>query len=278
MEKGFSYFSQQLVFLVSAILSFFGCCEVVFCPHFHSITVEVSLLSIQCILCSFPSFQKIASFHLTNKTSVLVTGFAVLVTSFFVAATKKKITTQNSLRQSLFLTYSTRGLKSILAKNHGEKDSWSHRKWTQEGEREKRRGRGRRGRPSKPAFSDMFPPERLHLLKVPYSSKYLNMWAHGAFIIQTTTGSLHILDTTCQFISCNCNGILGLTHGSGAWKNPRSRCWRGLHAVSFPDRRKRGNPTRGQFAGIRNSFLQELTYPTTTTYPITHSVISHAPS
>ena len=97
----------------------------VFCPYFHFVIVEVSLLSIQCILCSFPSFQKIASFHLTNKTSVLVPGFAVLVPGFAVLVTSflllqlKKITTQNSLRKSLFLTYSIRGLKSILAKKHG---------------------------------------------------------------------------------------------------------------------------------------------------------------
>lgn len=43
-----------------------------------------------------------------------------------------------------------------------------------------------------------------------------------------------------------------------------------LHAVSFHDRRKRGNPTGGQFAVLSNSFLQELTYPTTTTYSITN--------
>lgn len=113
----------------------------VFCPHFHSIIVEVSLLSIQCILCSFPSFQKIASFHLTNKTSVLVTGFAVLVTSFLLLQLKKKITTQKSLRKSLFLTYSTRGLKSILAKKHGV----MVRQIADHIENEHREERGRRG-------------------------------------------------------------------------------------------------------------------------------------
>ena len=120
MEKGFPTSLSSWCSWSQQFCRFFGCCEVVFCPHFHSIIVEVSLLSIQCILCSFPSFQKIVSFHLTNKISVLVTVFALLVMFFCCCCcNQKKITTQNSLRKSLFLTYSTRGLESILARKRG---------------------------------------------------------------------------------------------------------------------------------------------------------------